>query len=806
MQSKTVPLGLKAIHGVCTLALLAASVLAAGQETALHSFRPNGADAAFPAATLIADGAGDLYGTSPLGGTLNQGVVFELLPQQGGGWTEKVLHSFGSGTDGKAPYGSLVLDSAGNLYGTTSGGGPYAAGMVFELLPQSNGTWTETVLHNFRGGSDGSNAEGGLVFDTLGNLYGTTNLGGGHSAGTVFQMSPRQGGGWTETVIHNFGSGTDGAYPAFSGLVIDAMGNLYGTTQQGGMHTFGTAFVVKPRSGGGWTETVLHAFNSDGFDGVSPEVGVILDSHGNVFGTTLKGGTHNRGTFYELAPQQNGTYKETIQHSFQSMLQSGLDGTTPMSTLALDSAGNVYGTTSSGGANGFGTVFEFVPGTITAWTEYILYNFTFNAADGIYPQAGLILGSNGSFYGTTQEGGTKNAGTVFQLTPQQGGGWQESVAYSFNFRGHDGALSTAGLVSDAAGNFYGTTSKGGGNDSGTAFQLSPAQGGGWTETVMHNFGSGMDGAQPAAGMIADAAGNFYGTTAMGGSHNAGTVFEISPQQGGGWTSHTLHHFVANGTDGVSPFGGLVFDSAGNLYGTTAQGGTAGTGTVFQLSPRSGGGWNERTIHSFVRDGKDGITPYAGMIIDANGNLYGTTSQGGLLGRGVVFEISPAAGGTWTETAIYAFLASPDGANPQAGLVLDTAGNLYGTTLSGGSNGDGIVFELTPQQNGTWTETVLFNFDGTHGSSPYGGLTFFGSPASLFGTTSAGGANAAGTVYELTPLQGGGWMETDLYDFNPSAGDGSSPEAGVIFDGSGNLYSTTLTGGTYNSGMVFEVTP
>jgi len=805
MQSKNVPLGLRAIHAVCTLALLATSVLAAGQETALHSFQPKGTDAAFPSAALIADGMGNLYGTSPSGGTYNAGVAFELIPQQGGGWTEKVLRSFGQGTDGRFPYGSLILDASGNLYGTASAGGSVAAGVVFELSPQSNGTWTETILHNFRGGSDGSLPQAGLIFDAAGNLYGTTTAGGGHSAGTVFEMSPKQGGGFTESVIHNFGSGTDGIAPMYGSLIFDAAGDLYGMTEAGGVHGFGTLFEMKPKQGGGWTETVLHHFNNDGSDGFSPEAGLLFDSQGNLFGTTLQGGAHNRGTFFELSPQQGGAWKETIQHGFGSLLLAGLDGTAPLSTLVFDSAGNIYGTTSSGGQNGFGTVFEFVRGTTNAWTEVVLYNFNFNGADGIYPQAGLI-GSNGNFYGTTLEGGAKSVGTVIQLTPQQGGTWQESVAYSFSFGGHDGALSTAGLISDGAGNFYGVTTEGGTYDSGTAFELSPGGGGGWTETLVHNFGKGMDGAQPSAAMIADGSGNFYGTTTTGGVHDVGMVFEISPKQGGGWTETALHNFSANGTDGYSPYGSLVLDGSGNLYGTTLQGGTSGSGTIFQLSPRQGGGWNEKVVHSFVRDVNDGISPYAGLAIDALGNLYGTTSQGGSFGKGAVIELSPAAGGTWTETLLYAFRGNPDGATPRAGLVFDTSGNLYGTTLSGGSNGDGTVFQLSMQQSGIWTETVLFNFDGTHGSSPYASLTLFGSPASLYGTTSGGGANGAGTVFELTPMQGGGWTETDLYDFNPSAGDGSAPEAGVIFDGAGNLYSTTLGGGTYKSGMVFELTP
>ncbi len=801
MQSDRFSIGLRVVLAVLTLAWLGTNNLANGQESVLHSFQPNGMDGAFPSAGLVADSAGNLYGSSFAGGTYNLGAVFELIPQQGGGWTEKLLHSFGQGDDGANPAGALIFDANGNLYGTTSEGGGHAAGMVFELTPQSGGMWTETSVHHFRNGDDGAFPRAGLIFDTAGNLYGTTYAGGGHGAGTVFEITPNQGGGWTESVIHNFGSGTDGAYP-LSNLIFDGMGNLYGTTQEGGVHNFGTVFEVKPKQGGGWTETVLHPFNNNGVDGIFPEAGLIFDSRGNLFGTTFTGGTRGKGTFYELLPQSGGGWMEIVQHSFSN---NGLDGISPSSSLMLDSAGNVYGTTAGGGTNGFGTVFQFVQGTINAWTEYVLHSFNFNGSDGVFPEATLIRNVDGNFYGTTSDGGAKSVGTVFELAPQQDGGWQESVAYSFAFKGTDGAVASTGLISDGAGNFYGTTSEGGGYDSGAAFKLAPANGGHWTESLVHNFGSGLDGATPAGGLILDNSGNFYGTTTAGGVHDVGTVFEISPKQGGGWTEQALHFFNLNGTDGGYPYSGVVFDASGNLYGTTQAGGTTGNGTVFRLSPRQGGGWTEHVLYSFIANGQDGISPYGGLTVDAHGNLYGTTKLGGSLGEGTVFELSPGSGGSWIETVLYS-LGGTAGAFPVAGLIFDMSGNLYGTTTSGGSSGVGTVFELSPQSNGSWTETVLYSFDAIHGSAPNGSLTFFGSPAALYGTTSSGGANNAGTVFELTPMQGGTWSETDLHDFNPSSGDGNAAQAGVIFDANGNLYGTTANGGSEGDGVVFEITP
>ena len=343
-----------------------------------------------------------------------------------------------------------------------------------------------------------------------------------------------------------------------------------------------------------------------------------------------------------------------------------------------------------------------------------------HGTDGNGPGGDLIFDAAGNLYGTTYGGGINpcegfGCGTVFELSPRQGGGWTEEVLHSFN--GTGGQYPYAGLVFDAAGNLYGTTSKGGIQGAGTIFELSPRQGGGWTERVLHSFGNGTDGAEPRAGLILDGAGNLYGTTVSGGIHldqcgvGCGTVFQLSPQQGGGWTETLLHSFSYDGMDGVEPFGGLVFDAAGNLYGTTFGGGIHATcyqggrcGTVFELSPRQGGGWTETVLHSF--DGTDGYQPNSALLIDGTGNLFGMTQNGGIhpcfgAGCGTVFELSPRQGGGWIETVLHSFNNSPDGYIPEADLVFDGAGNLYGTTLEGGIHTTcfgttcGAVFKIAP---------------------------------------------------------------------------------------------------------------
>ena len=398
---------------------------------------------------------------------------------------ETTLHSFGNGTDGQSPQAGLIFDAAGNLYGTTLGGGihctPDGCGTVFELSPNGSGGWTKTVLHSFGNGTDGQGPDAGLIFDAAGNLYGTTAGGGIYGEGTVFELSPREGGGWTETVLHSFGNGTDGARP-YAGLIFDASGNLYGTTYYGGIHIAcfgdyggcGTVFELSPRDGGGWTETVLHSFgNPANEDGQGPYAGLVFDAAGNLYGTTSEGGIHGDGTVFELSPNGSGGWTETMLHSFGN----GTDGNYSDATLIFDRAGNLYGTTVYGGIHcapyGCGTVFEMSPRQGSGWTETVLHSFG-SGTDGQNPTAGLIFDAADNLYGTTQAGGIHAYyGTVLEMSPRQGGGWTETVLHSFNNDGTHGAYPIAGVVLDNAGNLYGTTIQGGIHSDGTAFEITP---------------------------------------------------------------------------------------------------------------------------------------------------------------------------------------------------------------------------------------------------------------------------------------------------------------------------------------------
>src|ERR1039458_6316092 len=366
MQGKTLSIGLRAVLAIIAATLFVTSTWAAAQEKVLYSFG-NGTDATYPVAGLIFDAAGNLYGTTEHGGAYQCsggggcGTVFELSPDGSGGWTATVLHSFGNGTDGIDPNGGVIFDAAGKLYGTTLEGGAYGYGTVFELSPNGGGGWTETVLYSFcsqTNCTDGDAPYAGLIFDPAGNLYGTTLGGGTYNYGAVFEVTPNG----TETVLHSF-TGTDGVYP-YAGLIFDPAGNLYGTTGQGGTYDGGTVFEVTPNG----TETVLHNFNNNGTDGAYPYAGLIFDAAGNLYGTTLEGGAYGYGAVFEVTP--NGT--ETVLHNFNN---NGTDGYSPYASLIFDAAGNLYGTTNSGGTYNHATVFELTPAAGGGWTETVLHSF-----------------------------------------------------------------------------------------------------------------------------------------------------------------------------------------------------------------------------------------------------------------------------------------------------------------------------------------------------------------------------------------------------------------------------------------------
>ncbi|MFZ0321716.1 MAG: choice-of-anchor tandem repeat GloVer-containing protein [Candidatus Sulfotelmatobacter sp.] len=408
MKSKTLSLRLLLSFAVMFAALTTVRSASAQQETVFFNFDNGGPNSgSVPYSALISDSAGNFYGTE-YGGSSSAGLVYELSPAAGGGWTQEILHSFTlNSTDGNMPFGGVILDRAGNLYGTTCAGGNSSnqGGTVFELKRTKNG-WAEFILHSFGNFLDGGCPTSKLLFDSAGNLYGTTNGGGAHGNGTVFELSHKFGAAWEEKILYNFASNNNSNVVSI--LVSDAAGNLYGTTQNGGAYYYyGTVFEVSPQAGGKWTETTLHSFNHDNnVDGFYPN-GVVFDGQGNLYGTTYGGGSSNSGVAYELSRGSGGLWAESIIFNFAIGNSA--------SAVIFGPSGGLYGNTEHGGT-GYGTVFNLSPQAGGAWTLTTLYNFA-GGTDGEYPVDSLLVDSSGNLYGITPSGGTYGGGTAYKIVP-----------------------------------------------------------------------------------------------------------------------------------------------------------------------------------------------------------------------------------------------------------------------------------------------------------------------------------------------------------------------------------------------------
>lgn len=404
---------------ISTLAILISTAFAASHERVLYAFKGT-PDGAAPSAGLIEDTHGNFYGTTMSGGPNSDGTVFKLSRASNGAWTETILYSF-SGIDGDAPVAALVMDTAGNLYGTTAGGGAYGGGTAFEVSHSSTG-WTESVLHSFGNGQDGWDPQAEMVFDSAGNLYGTTQLGGAifgrgdDNGGTVFQLTPGAS-GWTETILYSFTGeylGPDPNLPAGS-VVLAKNGNIYGVAQTGGANGQGAVYQLAPNSDGTYTESVIFSFNVN--DGAVPNSTPVQDANGNLYGTTRQGGdgacsSVGCGVVYSLTSNGDGTWSETVLHEL-----NGRDGSTAIGPPAFDSAGNLYAVAEAGGADSAGSIFELIPRVTGPWSESVLHTFS-GGTDGAAPLAGVTIDSSGNLFGTASGGGGKS-GVAFEIVHSQ---------------------------------------------------------------------------------------------------------------------------------------------------------------------------------------------------------------------------------------------------------------------------------------------------------------------------------------------------------------------------------------------------
>jgi len=403
----------------------------------------------------------------------------------------------------------------------------------------------------------------------------------------------------------------------------------------------------------------------------------------------------------------------------------------------------------------------------------------------------------------------KTLGMISVVAMLVSGAWAAShgeIVYSFAGLGDGGDPATS-LTFDAKGNAYGTTVNGGSAGGfGTVFELKRVVGGKFQESVLYSFSGGADGKNPYGGVVFDAAGNLYGVTVAGGTggfcsgDGCGVVFQLI-NNGGSWSEKVLYNFTG-GNDGFGPGGGVVFDAAGNLYGTTPDGGKFGVGVVYELSPQTG---KFTVIHAFTGGNDGAVGSLGSLLLAPDGNFYGVSELGGANGAGTVFRLSPIVGGTWKFTSIYSFGGQPDAGFPYGGLITDGKGNFYGTTYYGGANGVGAVYRLDLTKK---KESVIYDFqEGNDGGYPTSTLVF-DAVGNMWGTTSMGGFAACdcGTVFELSPVRGGdAWSETILHRFKEKP-DGGYPYYGLTADPHGNLFSTTASGGADEAGIVFGFKP
>jgi len=553
------------------------------------------------------------------------------------------------------------------------------------------------------------------------------------------------------------GLGELGAF-VYSGVL--GQGGLYQLNLSNGSVTLIASNNLTVRSFGATIAGNLYAITSDGILQLWSLVGggSVSDLGRTGLGAGTLAMSANGVALYATLDPGTGSVLYSLDTSTGAASMIGLTGVANITSLvfrhgtlyAATAGGNIYTVNPQTGQATYHATTSVAAVGMAAPASIFSVLHTFGESDGAAPEAGLTMDRSGNLYGTTDAGGTQGDGTVFKLT-NHSGSWIFTSLYSFQFSGGANPLAPVTIASD--GTLFGTTSYGG-NDFGTVFRLHPPAAFcrsvdcAWGEQTIYVSPGGTNPAGFGYGaLVFDATGNIYGTSSVGGTHQIGTVFELT-SSGGHWSESTLYNFGSQNQDGSDPLSGVIFDNSGNLYGTTANGGGANAGTVYEISP-SGGSWTENILHSFA--GSDGQYPMGGLMLDGVNKLYGTTIDGGANGGGTVYQLTKSDG-AWSYGLIYSFPAFGGGysSSPAGSLIMDAAGNLYGTALAGG-RGAGSIFELTPS-NGGWIYTELYEFtNGNDGAKAWGSLVF-DSAGNLYGTAQCANGNCgqSGTVYKLTP--------------------------------------------------------
>lgn len=687
-----------------------------------------------------------------------------------------------------------------------------------------------------------SPAAGSLLLHSDGNYYGASFYGGAQDSGTIYKVTPAG----VSSVVVNFngtGGAVNGRFPNCK--LVSVGGLIWGSTTKGGVSDRGTIFKLNPATGE--TVTLIEFIgNGTGPKGDNPQGGLAGDGAGNLWGVTFAGGSTDRGTIFKI---NMATGVMTTVLEFTGV--SGVKGMNPLAGLVNDGVGNFWGTTQLGGASNAGTVFKvnIASGVLTPVVE-----FPSTGSTPRTPKSELVSDGAGNFWGTSYQGGAGNFGTIFKVNINTG-----TLTNVVEFTGTTGAAlgnhPSPELASDGLGNFWGTCYQGGTGspNSGTIFKVNIATG---TLTTILSFATASaPGAEnPSAGLTADGAGNFWGTTQGSFSSPGGTVFKINIGSG----VLTFQTLFKNGlSDGLAgePHNPLVTDNAGSLWGTTYAGPGTGPGTIFKVNPATGvatrvavfNGTSERLgAGGLVDDGAGffwGVTsqgggtskgsvfkvnattgivstmatftgttgatkgsqPFAGLASDGLGFLWGSANGGGASSNGTIYKMNIATGAFALLAEFTGSSGAVPGTGPTAVLINDGAGNMWGTVRQGGTTGFGTIFKINAT-TGIFTNVITFTgtSGAAKGSTPWSGLTSDGA-GNLWGTTSGGGSGGFGTVFKVNTTTG---VLTTVVEFTGTSGAfrGTNPESALTLDGAGNFWGMTNVGGTSGLGTIFKVSP
>ena len=707
-----------------------------------------------------------LMGLTSNGGPEGRGTAFSIKANNTNFTTLKGFADWG-----QSPEGNLLEGPDGNFYGMTPAGGTHKAGTIFRMSPDG----AIKVLHHFVNTTDGGSPKGGLTLGPDGAFYGLTNTGGPNNYGTIFRITT----GGAFTMLKSMAPNTEGGNPNENLMFNSTDGCFYGTNYNGGLNGYGTIFKYHP---GTKVYTTLYSFNTP--TGRNSEGSLVKAGDGNLYGTTVSGGTNGIGTIFKFNPStkvysvvrhlqaadgyypkgsltvgndnhlygvtyQGGTgyigtvFRVTTAGGFSVIyhLKSGTDGGYPDCTLAKDPSGNLYGMTGYSGANGYGTLFK-----VTTGGQFTLLRAMNAPTDGGYAEGSLIRGTDGNLYGMATDGGIAGSGTIFRIGTTGGTTFKVLVNLHDNAQGN---FPKGTLVQGKDGAFYGTNSESGKYNYGTLFKIC-----GGVTTVLRNFQS-SDGAYPLGSLMQATDGNLYGTTSAMGKNGYSTIFKDNPPTN---AYAAIHHFSSS-TQGGNPKGGLVQGTDGWLYGTTSGGGAKGAGTIFKFNPST-------KVYSVLRHldyTADGAYPTGNLVRASDGNFYGMLPQGSR-----IYRLKPD--GTFSIIKTMSFYT--EGANPYGSLVQGNDGYLYGMASMGGSNSVGTVFKIKMDGSGM---TVLRHLGaGTDGSYPRGSLVK-GTDGILYGMTPQGGAHKAGTLFKVASTS---TSFSVLRHFNLTT-DGGAPEGSLI---------------------------